>query len=288
MANSRQCRRRCTIALCGAFVIGLLLGGCGRRSDSQGLVWQLTHLDEYHPPESASRDTARYFPTLYVRAERDSLMGIVNPNPLEPFRDVAEAPGRDLITQLRFSRQVLQERAGDSVRVPFDANLVLDRKMNFGQVMEAVYITNYGTFRVPHLITASGHEHVVEPPRIHREFGPVGWSAWVWWMPDQSVKWMAWPDSSQRMVMRTLPSRDGAADIPALLDSLHQALDGKEYIPPGSDRLIGVWAYDGLTYPELMRFMDEIRYPKKGIQLAARITLLQGENWSPPELPPVE
>lgn len=271
------------VALVGAFAVASFAGGCEEKSKLEGLGWELTHYKEYQPPASASTDTARYFPSLYVRSERDSLMGIVNPNPQEPFPEVAEASPENLVMQLRFSRQALQERAGTSVRVPLDVNLVLDRKMSFGQIMEAVYLSNSGSFMIPHLITASGREHLIEPPRVHREYGPVGWSAWIWWMSDQSMKWMAWPDSAGRVAVRTLASEGGAANLSALVDSLHGALDGKPHIPPAAQRLIGFWAYDGLSYPQLMQFMDVLRYPEKGQPLAGRITLLQGQLWAPPE-----
>lgn len=281
MTIVRNSRSAHAIVLAGTFAVAFLCAACHKEPEGS-LVWQLTHLKEYQPPESASTDSAGYFPTVYVRAEGDSLYGIVNPNPLEPFRDIAESSPPDLVMQLRFTRQVLQERVGDSLRVPGDANLVLDRKMTFGQVMGAIYVANYGSFVVPHLITAAGREQVIEPPRIHEKFGPVGWAAWVWWMPDQALVWTAWSDVAERFTVRAIPSKGGLANIAALLDSLRLTLDARDYIPVGPDRLIGIWAYDELAYSELMQFMDALRYPREGSKIAGRITLLQGENWRPP------
>jgi len=268
-------------SLGGLILAGLVLGGCSEEPKSS-LVRQLTEVRGYRPPESASTDSASPYPTLYFRAVGDSLKGIANPNPLERLREVAESGPEELITQLRFARQALQERAGDSLAVPGDVNLVLDREMRFGNVMEAIYVASYGTFGLPHFITARGKDHEIEPPTIHPQFGPVGWSAWVWWLPDQRMKWVAWPDSAQEFAVGVLPSKRGKADVAALMDSLHVALDSAKHIPPGPERLIGIAAYGALPYTELIALMDALRYPRSGSPLAGRITMLEDRMLPPP------
>ena len=257
-----------------------LLAGCA--DGPADLARQLTQQENYRPPESASVDSARYLPTLYLRVNADTqLVGMVNPDPMQSLDDAPEESPQNLIRQLRFARDILQKNRADSLMVPQDVNLVLDRGMRADAVMAAILIASNGKFSVPHLITAEGYQHVLEPPRMVQGT-PFGWSAWVWLQPDMSFRWAVAPDTSEGLSLATVPSDGGDMDLGALVAVLRETLDARDYIPPGPDRLIGMWVDDPLPYPELMRLMDGLRYPPDGAPVTGRLTMLLGTPWAAP------
>ncbi|HOF60241.1 MAG TPA: hypothetical protein PLG27_07330 [Candidatus Latescibacteria bacterium] len=243
---------------------------------------QLTGQKKYQPPSSASTDSAFAFPTIFMRVVGDSVRGLVSIDPTKKIDAGTELGVQEMVNRLRVGHQTLAQNPGPR-GVPNAFNLVLDKSSTYGQAMLGIYIGVNGTFQMPFLITAEGNQHSVEPPRMHPQFGPMGWAAWIWWLPDQRIKWVVWPDSLEgNFTFHVLPAKNGKPDIEGLRGKLRTAMDGKAHIPPPQQRLIGFWGYDSLPYESAIQFFDVLRYPKTGEPLCSRLTLMEGEMMSPP------
>ncbi len=265
-----------TIVLLSAIALG-----CS--GEERTLKQQLTETELYRPPVSSSTTEAGYFPTLYARMGADTqLAAIANPDPLESLDGVAEMTGRDIVDFLKSARTTMQERSPDSVMVPMDINLVLDRDMTADEVIGSVLLAANGSFGLPYLVMANGNVHLIEPPRMGRG-APAGWAAWVWLQPDNTFRWAVFPGARGRLRLSNIPSLDGTMNLEAFADSVAQVLDARDDIPPGIDRLIGLWTPDDLPYTDLVRLMDAIRFPEDPADvLAGRITLVLGRPWAAP------
>jgi hypothetical protein len=279
-----------TAALLGAVMVFIAALSACDDTDS-GLRRVLTRYNRFNPPESISTVAPIQAPVVYVYRTGGEFKSVVNPDPLTGIEDAPEQSLVDLAAQLKFVRQVLQDEAGDSVRVADDILLVGDRNLTFNGVMSAVYTVNHGTFIRPHLVTSDGYLHAVEPPTMHPQAGPMGWSAWMWITEGDTIRWMPIPESAVNPVPQEnpdslwsvkIPPVNGEMDIDRAVASMATELENLDYVPDGMDRLIGIWAYDDLPYPTLMKVMDALRFPADGKPIGGRITMLQGWRWAPP------
>ena len=268
------------ILFISTLLVAAAMVSCGSTEDE--LVWNLTHSDVVTPPESRSNVPPTPYPTLFVRKTNGELRGIVAADPLAGTDGTTEQSIADLTAQLRYVRQALEDQAGDSIVVPPDVLLVLDRNMTFGDAMGAIYTANGGSFPWPHLVMSNGMVHDIEPPRVMGPSGPIGWSAWLWVTDGDSVRWMPTPAEPSDMRFRYVPPVDGEIDLATLVSHMRAEMDTLDHVPPGPDRLIGLWVYDDMPYPKFIEIADALRFPEVGDPLGGRITVLQGLRWRPP------
>jgi len=277
-------RRVCALlaAWCMVVLVAVNLGGCGQGTTQERLVKRLTTLKGYHPPESVGTDSAGMFPTLYVRAQNDTaraqsdtaVVGIVNRDPLDKPDRSDEKGLRDIAANLRTTLTAM--RGKDSTAVRPDINVVADRSMTFGQVVQSVYGCNNAGFWMQHLVTAKGAGHrLVPPPGFEPSFGPIGWDMWIWWFPGDTLLWVPRPDDSTRFSpLHVVPPQQGGADFTTLAGQLHRTLDSLSYVHPGPGRLVGVSGYPELAYREFIRLLDALHNPAMGAKLAGATTIL--------------
>jgi hypothetical protein len=268
--------------------VAAVFSGCSN-SDSE-LRRVLTRYDRYTPPESRAKEAPSEHPTMYVRRSGGELVGVVNAEPLAGIDDAIEQPIRELTTQLGYVRRAMQERTEEGERIPPDALLVLNKDFTFVDVMRAIYASNAAGFPAPHLVTKKGYVHSVEPPMVHPQAGPYGWSAWMWITEGDTVRWMPIPESAivpgvepdpDAVWQMKVPPARGSIDFATLTAQMRATIDTLDYIPEAQDRLIGIWAYDDFPYEKLVRLFDALRADSEQM-VGGRVTVLQGMQWSPP------
>ncbi len=272
--------RYITMALFGA---ACWLAGCGSSEPQPQFVQRMITLESYQPPSSASRDTLSEHPVLYLHSVNGQLRGLTNADPNAEPRVGAEVSVRNLIGELQNARVIAERMLPDSLELPGAVNLVLDRNLGFAQVGEAMMIAGRGTFQDPYLVTAEGFSHDVDQVMVHPQIGPVGWSAWVWWMPDNSLRYIVWPDQGRTPEMFNVVPDGDTADFETLTESLAATMDTSRHIPEPMERQVGIWAYEELPYSRLIKLMDAMKYPSDGPVVAGRFAFLAGERWGPPE-----